>query len=99
MLAAEYNLTDSTKATVRDFQTFIDGSSSISIQTNVMSGILKIKYNNRLETVTGEISNLKIPLSYFTPEDISPFSRSKNGILIEHGGSTRTVSLKFTDVK
>ena len=69
-LATEYNLTNNTIVNVRDSQTFIDGSSSISLQTNVMSGILKIKYNYSLKTVTGEISNLKIPLGYFTPEEI-----------------------------
>lgn len=98
-LAAEYNLANTSIVTVKNSQTFIDGSSSISNQTNVINGILKIKYNNSLKTVNGEISSLKIPLGYFTPEDISPLTRSSNGILIEHGGSTRTVSLKFTDVK
>ncbi|MEO6915476.1 MAG: hypothetical protein ABI151_07280 [Chitinophagaceae bacterium] len=98
-LAAQYALTNSTILNIRDGQTFIDGSSAISTQTNVVSGILKIRYNNILKTVTGEINQLKFTLGYFTPEDIPPLSRSSNGILIEHGGSTRTVSLKFADVK
>jgi len=98
-LAASYNLTDSTITKVTSTQQFSDDSSAIGLDPKVLNGQLVLVYDKGFNTVSGKIVNLKIPIGYYVPEDISVAERSKNGIFLTNGGSNRTVNLAFSFVK
>jgi hypothetical protein len=68
------------------------------VNEKVKSGVLKINYNNKYKTVSGEITNLSTPISFYVPDDPQP-NRISTGILILQGGSTRTVALKYDIVR
>jgi hypothetical protein len=65
----------------------------------VISGTLRIIYDKQYNTLSGEITNLKLPIDFYTPEDIELDLPTRNNILILEGGSYRAVSLAFTYAK
>lgn len=96
-LLPEYNLADSAHIGVYCTQMFDNNTESREFE-KAKSGVLKISYNNKYRTVSGEITNLKTSISFYVPDDPRP-NRIAPSILIRQGGSTRTVSLKFDFVR
>jgi hypothetical protein len=98
MLLPEYNLADTTHIQVNCYQQFDNNTKAYRVNEKVKSGVLKINYNNKYRTVSGEITNLSTPISFYVPDDPQP-NRISTGILILQGGSTRTISLKYDFVR
>lgn len=96
-LAPEYDLADAAHVRMECAQRFIDASLSLHLPETVKSGVLKISYDRQFKTVSGEITNLRTPIDFYVPDD--PPTDSQKRILIQNGGSTRTVSLKYKYVK
>jgi hypothetical protein len=92
-LLPEYNLTDTAHIEVSWRQQFANNT-AYHRSEKVKSGLLKISYNDKYKTVSGEITNLKTPIDFYVPDDPRP-DRIAPSVLIRQGGSTRTVSLKF----
>jgi hypothetical protein len=96
-LLPEYNLADSAHIEVYCTQMF-DNNTEYRMIEKAKSGVLKISYNEKYRTVSGEITNLKTPIDFYVPDDPQP-NRIAPSILIRQGGSTRSVSLKFDFVR
>jgi hypothetical protein len=96
-LLPEYNLTDSAHIEVYCTQMFDNNTEYRNIE-KAKNGILKISYNDKYKTVSGEITNLKTPIDFYVPDDPRP-NRIAPLILIRQGGSTRTVNVKFNFVR
>ena len=97
-LLSEYNLADTAHIQVDCYQQFTNTTEAYRTNEKVKSGVLKISYNKKYNTVSGEITNLRTPIDFYVPDDPQP-NRVLPGILILQGGSTRTVSLKYDFVR
>jgi hypothetical protein len=49
--------------------------------------------------VSGEIINLKVPIDFYTPEDVELDLPTRSNLLLLEGGSYRTVSMVFSYAK
>jgi hypothetical protein len=92
----EYDLTDASKIHLNYHQRLKDYSVAINMNGKVLSGTLKINYDKHFNTVSGEITNLKVPIDFYTPEDVELDLPTRSNLLLLEGGSYRTVSMKFT---
>lgn len=95
-IEAAYTLSNS-KVTVNYSQQFTDGSSGFGSAAPALAGKLTTSYNNTANTISGIIENMKLPLEYYVPENISIVTRSANGIILRQQ-SVRTVTLEFRDI-
>jgi hypothetical protein len=98
-LQAEYDLTDANQIKVHYHQRLKDGSVAINMNGKVISGTLKINYDKSYNTVSGEITNMRLPIDFYTPEDVAQQLPTRSNTLILAGGSYRMVSLKFDYAK
>lgn len=98
-LQPEYNLADAARVKMETGQRFADGSFARNLAQPVLSGTLRLRYDATRKAVSGEVFNLRMPIEYYTPETISFVNRSTNGGAISSGGSTRTVQLRFSEIK
>ena len=98
-LQAEYDLTDKMKVKIETTQRFTDGSVALDFAETALAGTLRVQYDAARKAISGQVINLRMPLEFYTPEDISMISRSANGLAIRAGGSTRTVQLRFNEIK
>jgi hypothetical protein len=92
----EYDLTDASKIQLHYHQRLKDGSVAINMNGKAISGTLKINYDKPYNTISGEITNLQVPIDFYTPMDIEENLPTRSNMLLLEGGSFRTVSLKFT---
>jgi hypothetical protein len=92
----EYDLTDASKIQLNYHQRLKDMSVAINMNGSVLGGTLKIKYDKQYNTISGEIANLKVPIDFYTPEDVEPDLPTRSNILLLEGGSNRTVAMAFT---
>lgn len=90
---------DLTQVYVENQQDFIDGTRNINTLTVVQKGLLKIIYDSKFNTISGEIVNLRMPISYYVPEDISVSTRNFNATFLSEGGSSRTINMTFANIK
>jgi hypothetical protein len=60
---------------------------------------LKIIYDKQYNTLSGEITNLKLPIDFYAPGDVELDLPIRSNILLLEGGSYRAVSLAFTYAK
>ena len=95
----EYDLTNANMIQLNYHQRLKDGSAAINMNGKVLSGTLKIKYDKQFNTVSGEISNLIVPIDFYTPEDVELDLPTRTNILLLEGGSYRTISMVFTYAK
>jgi flagellar basal body rod protein FlgB len=95
----EYDLTDASKIQLNYHQRLKDFSVAINMNGKVISGTLKIEYNKQYNTISGEITNLKVPIDFYTPEDVELDLPTRSNILLSEGGSYRAVSTVFTYVE
>jgi len=94
-----YNISDSSIVALTDVQQFPDGTYSIGLPgSKILAGVLRIIYNKQFNSVSGTISNLKIPLGFYVPDDLSSFMRGTYGLVLTSSGSTRTVQLVFNNI-
>jgi hypothetical protein len=93
---AEYDLTDASKIQLHYHQRLKDGSAAINMNGKVISGTLKITYDKPYHTISGEITNLQVPIDFYTPMDVEEDLPTRSNMLLLEGGSYRTVSLQFT---
>lgn len=98
-LKNNYDLTDLSQARIRSIQTFSDGYSVQMDNFSVLSGSLRMTYDPGSKTVSGEISNLRLPLWFYVNENVTEQTRVANAARIQAGGSTRTIQLKFDNIK
>lgn len=98
-LKANYDLTDLSQARIRSVQTFSDGSIVQMDNFSVLSGSLRMIYDPAGKSVSGEIINLKLPLWFYVGENVTDQIRTQNAARIQAGGSTRTIQLKFDNIK
>lgn len=94
-----YDLTDANKIQLNYHQRLKDYSVAINMNGKVLDGTLKIEYDKQYNTLSGEITNLKVPIDFYTPEDVELDLPTRSNILLLEGGSYRTVSMKFTYAK
>jgi hypothetical protein len=94
-LQTEYDLTNANQIKVHYHQRLKDGSVAINMNGKVISGTLKINYDKSYNTVSGEITNMRLPIDFYTPEDVVQQLPTRSNTLILAGGSYRMVSLKF----
>jgi hypothetical protein len=92
----EYDLTDASRIQLNYHQRFKDLSTAINMNGKVISGTLKITYDKPYNTISGEITNLRVPIDFYTPMDVREASPTRSNMLLLEGGSYRTVSLTFT---
>jgi hypothetical protein len=95
----EYDLTDASKIQLNYHQRLKDGSVAINMNGKALSGTLKIKYDKQYNTISGEITNLKVPIDFYTPEDVELDLPTRSNNLLLEGGSNRLVSMAFTYVE